>query len=93
MQTFVTAGSKSFYYLYVYGNCYTIGQTFLKIFFIICDMKHKHACTQTRTKCDTESDGKVCWMQPPKLEGTAEPYVVTLYVLLLLCQGLTLAEG
>lgn len=86
-------GGKNFYYLYVYGNCYGIRQAFLKIFFIICDMKHKHACTQTRTKCDTESDGKVYWMQIPKLEGTAEPCAVTLHVLLLFCRGLTLSEG
>jgi len=56
-------------------------------------MKHKHACTQTRTKCDTESDGKVCWMQTPKLEGTAKPCAVMLYVLLLFCWAFALAEG
>lgn len=60
---------------------------------MICDMKHKHACTRTGTECDTESDGKVCWVQTAELEGTAEPCAVTSHVLLFLCQGSTLAEG
>lgn len=47
-------------------------------------MKHKHACTQTGTECDMESDGKVCWVQTAELEGTAKPCAVTL------CAALTL---
>lgn len=63
MQASVKAGSKRLYELYACHSCYRIGQSLLKLFFIICDVKHKHACTRTGTECDTESEGKVCWVQ------------------------------
>lgn len=87
------AGSEKVYELYVCRHCYRIGRCLFKLFFIVCDMKHKHACTRTGTECDRESDGKVCCVQTPELEGTAEPCAVTLRVLLLLCWGLTQPEG
>lgn len=64
------ADCRSPYYLDVHANSYIIGQAFLKIFCTLFDMKHKHACTQTGTRCVTEYDGEARCMQTPKLEGT-----------------------
>lgn len=73
------------------STSYIIGQAFLKIFCTLFDMKHKHACTQTGTRCVTEYDSEAHRMQKPKLEGTVEPFMFTLYVLLLLCWSFILA--